>query len=155
MISLQSQAPSADPRGKKGPASKVPGPSHSLEMPEMTRPSATARGYGTEHQRRRRELLPQFIGTPCAVCGEELRADQSLDLDHSVPLRVDPHSVADRVLHRACNAAWNRSGPPTGFDYSPRPCEVCGTEFKPKLTTQVSCSRACGVVVRRMRRSAA
>jgi hypothetical protein len=115
------------------------------------RPSSSARGYGTAHQKLRRELLPRFIGTTCAECGEVMRADQALDLDHSVPLRIDPNSVADRVLHRACNAAWNRKGKPTGFDYSPRPCEVCGTEYKPKLTTQASCSRACGVELRRRR----
>lgn len=119
------------------------------------RPSSTARGYGTAHQKLRRILLPQFIGKDCDVCGQVMTADQALDLDHSVPLRIDPTSVADRVLHRACNAAWNRKGEPTGFDYSPRPCAVCSTEFKPKLTTQTSCSRACGVIVRQKRRSAA
>ncbi len=123
-------------------------------MAARPRPSSTARGYGTEHQRRRRELLPLFMGRNCAECGEEMRADQALDLDHSVPLRVDPTSKADRVLHRACNAAWNRSGQPTGFDYSPRPCVVCGTEYKPKLPSHVSCSRACGVTVRRRNRAA-
>lgn len=119
------------------------------------RPSAAARGYGTEHQRLRKILLPQFIGTNCAECGEVMTEDQALDLDHSVPLRVDPESKADRVLHRACNAGWNRHGKPTGFDYSPRPCVVCGAEYKPKLPTHASCSRRCGLIVRQMRRSAA
>ena len=124
-------------------------------MAARPRPSSTARGYGTEHQKLRRILLPQFIGTNCAVCGQIMTEDQALDLDHSTPLRIDPNSKADRVLHRACNAAWNRKGKPTGFDYSPRPCEVCDETFKPKLTTQTTCSRACGVIVRRRRRLAA
>jgi hypothetical protein len=32
-----------------------------------------------------------------------MRADQRLDLDHSTPLHLDPHSIGDRIVHARCN----------------------------------------------------
>jgi 5-methylcytosine-specific restriction endonuclease McrA len=71
--------------------------------PKTTTASTTERGYGTEHQRRRREMLPSAYGTPCPLCGEVMLEDQSLDLDHIVPLSVDPSSTASRISHSTCN----------------------------------------------------
>ena len=65
--------------------------------------SREQRGYGYEHRRRRSALLSSSIGLPCPICGEEMRSDQRLDLDHSVPLAVDAESVGDRMTHSWCN----------------------------------------------------
>jgi hypothetical protein len=52
----------------------------------------------------RRKLLPLAIGTDCPVCGEVMLADEALDLDHSVPLAVNPDQIAgDRIIHAICN----------------------------------------------------
>lgn len=118
------------------------------EVRRRERPSSTARGYGEEHRRRRAALLPAAIGTDCELCGDVMLDGQPLDLDHSVPLREDPASVADRVVHSVCNRAWRSSGVPRR-----RPCEVCGEEYVAKSPRQRACSRACGVEVRRRNQS--
>lgn len=77
-------------------------PAHRTEQ-ERQRGSRTQRGYGTEHQRTRALLLPAAIGIPCPLCGKVMTADQALDLDHTVPLIVDPASRGDRICHASCN----------------------------------------------------
>lgn len=43
----------------------------------------TARGYGAEHQRIRKALLPYAYGARCVHCGELMLPGQALDLDHT------------------------------------------------------------------------
>lgn len=105
---------------------------------ERRRASTAARGYGTEHQRIRKLLLPSAIGTSCALCGDVMTAEQPLDLDHSTPLRVDPASVPDRIVHASCNRAWRRAEEPAQVQ-----CPICGQLFRRK-GEQRTCSRACG-----------
>jgi hypothetical protein len=107
--------------------------------------------YGSEHQKRRQELLPLAYGTPCPICGDLMGRDQLLDLDHSIPLSIDPNQQAgDRITHAACN----RAGKPV-YDHTaigsrtPRSCEICGAIYLPHHRRQQACSRACGVEIRR------
>ena len=73
---------------------------------------STDNPYGLHHLRRREQLLPCAIGTLCPICGQVMLASQKLHLDHSIPLRVDPTSVGDRIVHGRCNAAWRSGGRP-------------------------------------------
>ncbi|MGO1267660.1 MAG: hypothetical protein ACTMIY_13605 [Microbacterium gubbeenense] len=59
--------------------------------------------YGAEHQKRRAELLPLAIGTPCPRCGVVMLDSDELDLGHTVDLVVDRHAVGDRIEHASCN----------------------------------------------------
>ena len=45
--------------------------------------STTDRGYGYDHQRTRKALLPQAYGTPCVRCGYTMERGQVLHLDHT------------------------------------------------------------------------
>lgn len=69
--------------------------------------SATAqRGYGRDHQARRKQLLAALSvdeGQPCARCGEPMFTSQDLDADHTDPRALNPNSIADRLLHSRCN----------------------------------------------------
>ena len=78
---------------------------------EARRGSRHQRGYGIEHDRRRKQLVGEALradraGTPlpCPVCGEPLRSFQRLEAGHSIPLARDPSSLADIVVHAdGCN----------------------------------------------------
>ena len=75
-------------------------PAHGGDRRAMT---TSQRGYGAAHRRRRKQLLVFAIGMPCPVCGETMRADQRLDLDHTTPLIDNPFSIGDRIVHATCN----------------------------------------------------
>lgn len=65
--------------------------------------NTTERGYGHQHQQRRKRLLAAHIdGTPCPYCGEPMLRTDELDADHSTPLTLGG-SVADRLAHSRCN----------------------------------------------------
>lgn len=61
--------------------------------------------YGSEHQRRRRFLLPAAYNTPCPLCGDLMLRGQDLHLDHSQALAVNPDSQGDRIVHATCNTS--------------------------------------------------
>jgi hypothetical protein len=65
--------------------------------------TTTERGYGWQHQQRRKALLATAIGTPCPLCGDVMLTYQALDLDHSVRLVDDPAAIGDRIVHARCN----------------------------------------------------
>jgi hypothetical protein len=65
--------------------------------------TTTQRGYGWQHQQRRKALLATAIGTRCALCGDVMLAHQALDLDHSVRLVDDATAIGDRIVHASCN----------------------------------------------------
>lgn len=60
--------------------------------------STTERGYGYEHQRMRRALLPSMPGSACTRCGKTLREGDKVDLDH-----LDDRSGYKGFAHSACN----------------------------------------------------
>lgn len=60
------------------------------------------RGYGADHERTRARLLPAAYGRPCEMCGEPMRQDEKLDLDHSLPIALGG-TKGDRIVHAICN----------------------------------------------------
>jgi hypothetical protein len=64
------------------------------------RANTTARDYGANHQRARRQALATLIdGTPCPRCGLPMDHSQPLDLDHT-----DDRAGYRGLAHRRCNA---------------------------------------------------
>lgn len=81
--------------------------------PEHTRAKDRARGtrqergYDTEHERLRAELLPQAYGRRCIYCGERMWPHQHLDLDHT-----DDRKGYRGIVHadyRDCPRGGNRA----------------------------------------------
>ncbi len=60
--------------------------------------SSGLRGYGTEHQRLRAQLLPLAHGKPCHLCGVVMREGDDLHLDHT-----EDRSGYRGMSHAACN----------------------------------------------------
>ena len=61
------------------------------------------RGLGWSHQKRRAYLLRTLIpGSPCDLCNLPMYKSQDLDADHTIP-RSQGGTMADRLVHRACN----------------------------------------------------
>lgn len=112
-----------------------------------------ARGYGGAHAKKRAEakkLVDAGLAN-CWRCGTWLPPGQPFDLGH------DDH---DRSIYRGpecvpCNRATSgrkpgvvrRRGP--GAGPRTRACEICGAEYKAGWAGQRTCSRACGVELRR------
>lgn len=67
------------------------------------RTSTTGRGYGSQHQRIREQLLEQFTeGDPCAICGRPMVGKRGLDLAHN-----EDRSGYRGLSHASCNRATN------------------------------------------------
>jgi hypothetical protein len=76
---------------------------------ERGRGSRQQRGYDREHELIRAELIRTLKpGTPCPRCDKPMQPGQPLDAGHSVDLRDNPSSRADRLEHAGCNRAWRR-----------------------------------------------
>jgi hypothetical protein len=45
--------------------------------------NTTAAGYGNQHQKLRKALLPQAYGKPCYRCGQTMLPGEELHLDHT------------------------------------------------------------------------
>jgi len=105
-----------------------------------------ANAYGSLHQRRREELLPAAIGQACAVCGYEMRIGQALHLDHSDPEAKRRGEPGDRIIHAECNQE-RRGLKGKGPRY--RDCLICGTSYHGHYAGQLTCSRACGIEMKR------
>jgi hypothetical protein len=58
----------------------------------------TKGGWGNQHQKLRRALLPTAYGTPCARCGLPMLPGQKLHLDHN-----DSRTGWLGFSHAACN----------------------------------------------------
>lgn len=56
--------------------------------------------YGRRHRAIRQAMLPFAIGKPCPHCGEPMRADQALHLDHT----ADGRGYRG-FAHKRCNEA--------------------------------------------------
>lgn len=49
--------------------------------------NTTQRGYGYQHQQIREAVLDEAYGKPCHLCGQIMRPDQALHLDHDIDRR--------------------------------------------------------------------
>lgn len=70
---------------------------------DRARGTARERGYDSDHERLRRQLVPKAIGEPCPRCGHLMLKGQDLDLGHSKDRSLHPNARADRVEHANCN----------------------------------------------------
>lgn len=77
--------------------------------PTRRQMTTTQRGYDGAHRKNRASLIKAAIGMPCPLCGETMRDDQDLHLDHTVPASLGGR-VGDRVVHAWCNeSSGNRA----------------------------------------------
>jgi hypothetical protein len=65
--------------------------------------TTSQRGYGWQHQQRRKALLATAVCTRCPLCRQVMLAQHALDLDHSMRLVDDPSAIGDRIVHATCN----------------------------------------------------
>ena len=63
-----------------------------------TKGGATQRGYGYQHQKIRKALLPYAYGQLCPHCERPMLPGQHLDLDHT-----DDRTGYRGMAHRSCN----------------------------------------------------
>ena len=127
------------------------------------------RGYGYRHQQIRRALLAVWQpGDKCTRCHEPMWGPpESIHLGHT-----DDRSGYRGLEHASCNTAdgarrGNRQRPRfiiaaspavkpqckvcgKTYHYAARMCSVCASHYHPTHRAQRSCSRACGVLLRRM-----
>jgi hypothetical protein len=50
-----------------------------------------------------RGIRGAYLFTPCPYCHEDMLPGQALDFHRSTPLRDDPSSIGDVLMHRACH----------------------------------------------------
>jgi len=67
-------------------------------MADLSRPYDKA-----AHNRRRAELLPLALNTPCPRCSLPMLKGQSLDLGHTVAAAFVAGRIGDRIEHTSCN----------------------------------------------------
>jgi hypothetical protein len=87
---------------QRKPGQKYCRPEHRLNPPRPGRVQASvaARGYGYEHQKKRRAALATLKpGTPCPRCGQEMYPDQKLHFDHA----DDDRNYYLGLSHASCN----------------------------------------------------
>jgi hypothetical protein len=76
--------------------------------------TTTARGYGTPHQKLRKQLIAAFTpGQPCARCGQPIWNPAEADLGHT-----DDKMAYTGLEHQRCNRA---DGPRRGNKLRRRP----------------------------------
>jgi hypothetical protein len=130
------------------------------------------RGLGADHQADRKRLLALHRdGDPCWRCGQPMYKTQALDRDHMVDRALGGTMGPAVLAHASCNRSagarlgnqlrpLNAPRPGVGHDVTcpvcgkknarrSRACEICGAHYHPHYSGQRSCSRTCGVVLRR------
>jgi hypothetical protein len=139
------------------------------------RGTTAQRGLGGDHQADKKRLKALHRdGDPCWRCGQPMYKWQDLDRDHIVDRALGGANGPAVLAHASCNrsagARLSNQIRPQGttgsatagrdticrtcgkrYWYSARPCEICGAHYHPHYSGQRSCSRACGVVLRRRR----
>lgn len=80
---------------------RCPGCQPAATKASNARRNTTARGYGSQHQQLRKQLLEQFQpGQPCARCGQPITSKDDADLGHT-----DGQHAYRGLEHAACNRA--------------------------------------------------
>lgn len=134
------------------------------------RGTTTQRGLGQDHAADKKRLLAQHQdGDPCWRCGQPMYKWQSLDRDHVVDRALGGTMGPAVLAHAACNRgagaklgnqlqprAIMAAGRDTicrtcgkPYHYAARLCEICMVHYHPSRRDQRSCSRACGVELRK------
>ncbi len=137
--------------------------------------TTTQRGLGSFHVADKKRLMALHRdGDPCWRCGQPMYKWQQLDRDHVIDRALGGVQGPAVLAHASCNRSagarlGNQLQPPprftTGRDticstcgrpYSraPRQCEICGQHYHPNHDRQRSCSRACGLEVKRRNQTA-
>jgi hypothetical protein len=134
------------------------------------RGTTAQRGLGAPHvadKKRLKALLRD--GDPCWRCGQPMYKWQALERDHVVDRALGGAQGPAVLAHQSCNRSAGAKlgnqlqprailaagrdticaacGKP--YHYAARLCEVCGVHYHPSGRTVRTCSRACGVVLRR------
>lgn len=134
--------------------------------------NTTQRALGAEHVADLKRLKAALRdGEPCWRCGHPMYRTQALERDHIID-RVHGGATGPAVLaHARCNRSAGATmgnqlrgftpavavvgrnvtcktcGKP--YHYAARACEMCGLHYHPSYGQQRTCSRACGVELRR------
>lgn len=131
--------------------------------------SSAERGYGTAHQRLRRQLMAKWRpGDPCARCGRPMWDKKAIDLGHTddrTGYRGLEHSFCNRkagaghgntARGQATMVKFDgRQGAPCAtcgqhYRHPAQACVICGGHFHPNNSrVQYACSRPCGGELRR------
>ena len=128
------------------------------------------RGLGTVH-RTDKDRLKTLLrgGEPCWRCGQPMYKWQELDRDHIVDRALGGTQGPAVLAHASCNRSagatlGNQLQPRTitaagrdticrscgkPYHYAAKLCEVCGEHYHPNGGEQRTCSRKCGVELRR------
>lgn len=134
------------------------------------RGTTAERGLGSDHQADKRRLLALHRdGDPCWRCGQPMYKSQPLDRDHVVDRALGGTLGPAVLAHAACNRGagatlGNQMQPRTitaagrdticrtcgkPYHYAAKLCEVCGVHYHPSGKEVRTCSRTCGVELRR------
>ena len=132
--------------------------------------TTTQRGLGSGHVADKKRLMALHRdGDLCWRCGQPMYKWQKLNRDHVIDRALGGAQGPAVLAHEHCNKSagarlGNKLQPrprfATGRDticstcgrpYSraPRRCEICGAHYHPNHDRQRSCSRACGLEVKR------
>lgn len=136
------------------------------------RGTTAQRGLGASHVADLKRLKAMHRdGDPCWRCGKPMYKWQALERDHIIDRALGGADGPAVLAHMACNRAagarlGNRLQPrvimAAGHDvrcgtcgkpyhYAARSCEVCGVHYHPSGKAVRTCSRTCGVVLRRQK----
>lgn len=128
------------------------------------------RGLGSAHRADRERLLALHKdGDLCWRCGQPMYKSQNLERDHVIDRALGGADGPAVLAHMACNRAagarlGNQMQPRVilgaGHDilcrtcgkpyhYAARSCEVCGVHYHPSGKAVRTCSRTCGMELRR------
>lgn len=129
------------------------------------------RGVGHAHARDRKRLIALLRdGEPCWRCGQPMYKWQALDRDHVVDRALGGAQGPAVLAHASCNRSagaklGNQLRPYTvketagrdticgtcgkAYSRAPRTCEICSAHYHPNHGGQRSCSRKCGVELRK------
>jgi hypothetical protein len=131
------------------------------------------RGLGSDHVADKNRLLALHRdGDPCWRCGQPMYKSQALDRDHVIDRALGGKDGPAVLAHASCNraagarasnqrrqftllaattAGANVTCRVCGKHYTraARACEMCGVHYHPSYGQQRTCSRSCGVELKR------
>jgi hypothetical protein len=134
-------------------------------------------GLGYPHQADKKRLRAQLArnpGQPCWRCGQPMYPWQELDRDHIIDRALGGTQGPAVLAHASCNRSAgarlgnamqaagikpvHRAQPACAkcgqeMHHGTANCQICGRHYHPSRRVQYTCSRACGVIYRRLKKS--